>query len=160
MSNPADDQWWREAVVYQCYIRSFADGNADGTGDIAGLRNRIPYLVDLGVDAVWINPWYPSPQHDAGYDVADYRDIEPTYGTLAEADALLAAYFDRAPDEGLRRALGATGCASLLREALWAMVSALHLSAPGVDYGAYARDTLERLDASLDQFQTRHGRLP
>jgi alpha-glucosidase len=90
MTNSPEDQWWREAVVYQCYIRSFADGDADGVGDIAGLRSRIPYLVDLGVDAVWINPWYPSPQHDAGYDVADYRDIEPTYGTLAEADALLA----------------------------------------------------------------------
>ncbi|PUA82226.1 glycoside hydrolase family 13 protein [Nocardioides currus] len=91
MSQSTDDQWWREAVVYQCYIRSFADGNGDGIGDIAGLRARIPHLVDLGVDAVWINPWYPSPQHDAGYDVADYRDIEPSYGTLAEADELLAA---------------------------------------------------------------------
>ena len=87
-SSEAD--WWRTAVVYQAYIRSFADGNGDGIGDIAGLRAKLPHLVDLGVDAVWINPWYPSPQADAGYDVADYRDIEPAYGSLAEAEALIA----------------------------------------------------------------------
>jgi alpha-glucosidase len=85
----AEGPWWADAVVYQVYIRSFADGNGDGIGDIAGLRARIPYLANLGVDAIWINPWYPSPQADAGYDVADYRDIEPDYGTLAEADQLL-----------------------------------------------------------------------
>lgn len=81
--------WWETAVVYQVYIRSFADGNGDGVGDIAGLRSRLPYLAALGVDAVWINPWYPSPMADAGYDVADYRDIEPAYGTLTEAEALI-----------------------------------------------------------------------
>jgi alpha-glucosidase len=77
-------------VVYQVYIRSFADGNGDGIGDIEGLRARLPYLAQLGVDAIWINPWYPSPMADAGYDVADYRDIEPSYGTLAEAQALIS----------------------------------------------------------------------
>ncbi|WP_229662525.1 glycoside hydrolase family 13 protein [Nocardioides phosphati] len=82
--------WWTDAVVYQVYIRSFADGSGDGIGDIAGLRARLPYLAELGVDAIWINPWYPSPQADAGYDVADYRDIEPDYGTLEEADLLIA----------------------------------------------------------------------
>lgn len=82
--------WWETAVVYQVYIRSFADDNGDGVGDIAGLRSRLPYLSALGIDAVWINPWYPSPMADAGYDVADYRDIEPSYGTLAEAEALIA----------------------------------------------------------------------
>ena len=81
--------WWRTAVVYQVYIRSFADGNGDGIGDLAGLRSKLGYLADLGVDAIWINPWYPSPMVDAGYDVADFRDIEPDYGTLAEAEALL-----------------------------------------------------------------------
>ena len=82
--------WWQTAVVYQVYIRSFADGNGDGIGDIAGMRDRLPYLARLGVDAIWINPWYPSPMADAGYDVADYRDIEPAYGTLDEAQTLIA----------------------------------------------------------------------
>ncbi|KGI67962.1 glycoside hydrolase family 13 protein [Mycolicibacterium rufum] len=87
---PAVSPWWQTAVVYQVYIRSFADGNGDGVGDVAGLRTRLPYLARLGVDAIWINPWYPSPMADAGYDVSDYRDIEPAYGTLAEAQALIA----------------------------------------------------------------------
>jgi alpha-glucosidase len=82
--------WWRDAVVYQVYIRSFADGNGDGTGDVAGLRSRLPYLAELGVDAIWVNPWYPSPLADGGYDVADYRDIHPMFGTLGEAEALIA----------------------------------------------------------------------
>src|SRR5438105_1871956 len=82
--------WWRSAVFYQVYIRSFADGNGDGVGDIAGLRERLPYLRDLGVDALWINPWYRSPMADAGYDVADFCAIDPLFGTLAEADALIA----------------------------------------------------------------------
>jgi alpha-glucosidase len=81
--------WWRDAVVYQVYIRSFADGTGDGVGDIAGIRSRLPYLRDLGVDAIWITPWYPSPMNDGGYDVADYRDIAPEFGTLASADALI-----------------------------------------------------------------------
>lgn len=87
---PEESSWWQTAVVYQVYIRSFADGNGDGIGDVAGLRRRLPYLSQLGVDAIWINPWYPSPMADAGYDVADYRDIEPTYGTLDEAQSLIA----------------------------------------------------------------------
>ncbi|HEY5484179.1 MAG TPA: alpha-amylase family glycosyl hydrolase, partial [Propionibacteriaceae bacterium] len=86
----SDTSWWRRAVVYQIYPRSFADASGDGIGDIAGIRAHVAYLADLGVDAVWINPWYPSPMKDAGYDVSDYRDIEPVFGTLAEAEALLA----------------------------------------------------------------------
>ena len=82
--------WWRDAVVYQVYIRSFADGNGDGLGDIAGLRERLGHIADLGVDALWINPWYPSPMADAGYDVSDYRAVEPRFGTLADAEALIA----------------------------------------------------------------------
>jgi alpha-glucosidase len=81
--------WWRDAVVYQLYIRSFADADGDGTGDIGGVRSRLDHLVGLGVDALWVNPWYPSPQADAGYDVADFRDIDPLYGTLDDADALV-----------------------------------------------------------------------
>ena len=87
VTTPAD--WWRTAVVYQVYIRSFADGTGDGLGDIAGLRARLPHLQALGVDAIWINPWYPSPQADAGYDVADYRDIDPAFGTLGAAETLI-----------------------------------------------------------------------
>ncbi|HEX3540035.1 MAG TPA: glycoside hydrolase family 13 protein [Acidimicrobiales bacterium] len=90
--------WWRSAVIYQVYIRSFADGNGDGLGDIAGVRAKLDYLADLGVDAIWINPWYPSPMADAGYDVADYRDVDPRFGTLAEAEALLT----EAHQHGLR----------------------------------------------------------
>jgi alpha-glucosidase len=84
------DRWWRDAVIYQVYIRSFCDGNGDGVGDIAGIRSRLDYLAGLSVDAIWINPWYPSPMMDAGYDVADFRAIDPEFGTLAEAEALIA----------------------------------------------------------------------
>ncbi|MFF1818327.1 glycoside hydrolase family 13 protein [Kribbella sp. NPDC058245] len=87
-TRPADD-WWRSAVVYQVYPRSFADADGDGTGDLNGIRARLPYLADLGVDAIWISPWYPSPLLDGGYDVSDYRDINPDFGTLADADALI-----------------------------------------------------------------------
>ena len=86
----ADPLWWRTAVIYQIYIRSFADGNGDGTGDIAGVRSRLRYLRDLGVDAIWFTPWYASPLADGGYDVADYRAIHPAFGDLAEAEALIS----------------------------------------------------------------------
>jgi alpha-glucosidase len=85
-----DREWWRSAVIYQVYPRSFADGDGDGTGDLAGFRARLPYLRDLGVDAVWFTPWYVSPLADGGYDVADYRAIDPAFGTLEEAEALIA----------------------------------------------------------------------
>lgn len=81
--------WWRDAVIYQVYPRSFADGNGDGMGDLPGIRSRLPYLRELGVDAVWLSPFYASPQADAGYDVADYRAIDPMFGTLLDADALI-----------------------------------------------------------------------
>ncbi|WP_335931878.1 glycoside hydrolase family 13 protein [Streptomyces sp. PTD5-9] len=81
--------WWQDAVIYQVYPRSFADGNGDGMGDLAGVRSRLPYLKDLGVDAVWLSPFYASPQADAGYDVSDYRAIDPMFGTLLDADALI-----------------------------------------------------------------------
>ena len=82
--------WWRDAVFYQVYVRSFADSDGDGLGDIPGITSRLRYLRDLGVDAVWITPFYPSPQHDAGYDVADYRDVDPRFGRLSDVDDLLA----------------------------------------------------------------------
>ncbi|GAB4048267.1 glycoside hydrolase family 13 protein [Catellatospora paridis] len=89
MSSRHEHPWWRDAVIYQVYPRSFADGNGDGLGDLAGLRERLPYLRDLGVDAIWLSPWYVSPMADAGYDVADYRDIDPVFGTLAEAELFI-----------------------------------------------------------------------
>ncbi|MFF9915559.1 glycoside hydrolase family 13 protein [Streptomyces sp. NPDC013457] len=98
MSFTPSPPWWRSAVIYQIYPRSYADGNGDGIGDIAGIRARLPHLKDLGVDAVWISPWYVSPMADAGYDVADYRDIDPLFGTLEEAEALVA----EAHESGLR----------------------------------------------------------
>ncbi|WP_061966179.1 glycoside hydrolase family 13 protein [Demequina aurantiaca] len=85
-----DPLWWRHAVIYQVYVRSFADGNGDGTGDIAGLRSRLPYLAALGIDAIWITPWYASPLADGGYDVSDYRAIHPDFGTIEEAELLIA----------------------------------------------------------------------
>ncbi len=92
------DEWWRSAVIYQIYPRSFADSDGDGMGDLPGVTDRLGYLADLGVDAIWLSPFYVSPQADAGYDVADYRDIDPTFGSLTDADALIAA----AHDLGLR----------------------------------------------------------
>lgn len=95
---PADTNWWRDAAIYQVYVRSFADGDGDGTGDLAGVRARLPYLVELGVDALWFTPWYLSPLADGGYDVADYRTIDPAFGTLAEAEKLI----DEARQLGIR----------------------------------------------------------
>jgi len=86
----SDPEWWRNAAIYQIYPRSFADANGDGTGDIAGVRARLPYLRDLGVDAVWFTPWYPSPMADGGYDVADYREVDDLFGDLTEAEGLIA----------------------------------------------------------------------
>ena len=91
-------KWWQEAVFYQIYPRSFADGNGDGIGDLAGMHAKLDYLADLGVDALWLSPFYPSPLYDCGYDVADYTDIAPEYGTLAEFHAFL----DAAHARGLR----------------------------------------------------------
>ena len=90
--------WWRSAAIYEVYVRSFADGNGDGIGDLAGVRAKLPYLRDLGIDAIWFTPWYPSPMADGGYDVADYRDIDPMFGTLGEAEQLIK----EAADLGIR----------------------------------------------------------
>jgi alpha-glucosidase len=85
-----DADWWRQAVVYQIYVRSFADSNGDGIGDLPGVTSRLEYLQSLGVDAIWLTPFYPSPLVDGGYDVSDYRDVEPRFGTLADFDVLVA----------------------------------------------------------------------
>ena len=77
-------------MIYQVYVRSFLDSTGDGIGDLAGVRAGLPYLRKLGVDGIWLSPFYPSPQHDHGYDVADYRDVDPVYGDLDEFDRLVA----------------------------------------------------------------------
>ncbi len=82
-------RWWRDAVIYQVYVRSFADGNGDGIGDLLGVRSRLRYLRELGVDAIWLTPFYTSPMADFGYDVADYRNVDPIFGSLADAKALI-----------------------------------------------------------------------
>ena len=87
--------WWQSAVVYQIYPRSFADSDGDGIGDLPGIAGRLDHLAELGVDVIWLSPIYPSPQDDAGYDISDYQDIDPTFGTLADFDALLAAVHER-----------------------------------------------------------------
>ncbi|MCS7478675.1 glycoside hydrolase family 13 protein [Umezawaea endophytica] len=91
----AQREWWRDAVIYQVYIRSFADGDGDGLGDISGLRAGLDHIAGLGADALWINPWYPSPMVDAGYDVSDYRAVEPRFGTLADAELLIGEAHER-----------------------------------------------------------------
>jgi alpha-glucosidase len=83
--------WWRVGTIYQIYPRSFQDSNGDGVGDLDGVRGRLDYLVWLGVDAIWISPIYPSPMHDFGYDVADYRDVDPIFGSLESFDRLVGA---------------------------------------------------------------------
>jgi alpha-glucosidase len=92
------EQWWRDAVIYQVYPKSFADSNGDGMGDLPGITSRLGHIAHLGADAVWISPFYPSPQRDGGYDVADYCDIDPLFGTLEDFDALAV----RAHELGLK----------------------------------------------------------
>jgi alpha-glucosidase len=91
MSNNTNPKlWWQTGVVYQIYPRSYMDANGDGIGDLPGITQRLDYIQDLGVQAVWLSPIYPSPMHDFGYDVADYCGINPTFGTMADFDVLLA----------------------------------------------------------------------
>src|SRR5690606_37983204 len=85
-----DANWWRQAAVYQIYPRSFADSNADSLGDLPGITSRVPYLKELGIDAVWLSPFYPSALADGGYDVDDYRNVDPRLGTLEDFDAMAA----------------------------------------------------------------------
>ncbi len=95
---PQTETWWCDAVIYQIYPRSWADSNGDGIGDLPGIGDRLEYLSELGIDAVWLSPFYVSPQHDAGYDIADHCAVDPVFGTLEDADHLIA----QAHDLGLR----------------------------------------------------------
>ena len=81
--------WWRGAVIYQIYPRSFCDSNADGIGDLPGIISKMPYIASLGVDAIWISPFFKSPMKDFGYDISDYRDVDPIFGTLDDFDTLI-----------------------------------------------------------------------
>jgi alpha-glucosidase len=88
---PHQQDWWRGGVIYQIYPRSFQDSNGDGIGDLRGVKDRLPYIAELGVDAIWISPFFKSPMKDFGYDIADYRAVDPIFGTLADFDALVDA---------------------------------------------------------------------
>ncbi len=106
MPTPPDAPWWRNAVVYQVYPRSFQDSDGDGEGDLRGVEARLDHVTKLGADAIWLSPFYPSPMADGGYDVADYTDVDPRFGTLSDADALVAAAHER----GLRVLLDIVPC--------------------------------------------------
>ncbi|MEE2815766.1 MAG: alpha-amylase family glycosyl hydrolase, partial [Actinomycetota bacterium] len=94
-SPSTDAAWWRQAAVYQIYPRSFADATGDGIGDVPGILSRVDYLAELGIDAVWLSPFYPSALADGGYDVDDYRDVDPRLGTLDDFDAMVSALHER-----------------------------------------------------------------
>ncbi len=91
----AQKQWYKGAVIYQVYPRSFQDSNNDGIGDLRGIINRIDYIKSLGVDAIWISPFFKSPMKDFGYDISDYRDIDPLFGNLNDFDELIEQAHDR-----------------------------------------------------------------
>lgn len=95
ISGPVSEAWWKEASVYQIYPSSFKDSNGDGIGDIPGVIEKLDYFKNLGVDIVWLCPVYPSPQVDMGYDVADYCDIDPQYGTMADVERLIDGLHSR-----------------------------------------------------------------
>ena len=89
-----DPRWWQDAVIYQIYPRSFRDADGDGVGDLAGIVQQLDHLAELGVDALWLSPIFTSPMADFGYDVADYTDVDPVFGTLGDADRLVEAFQD------------------------------------------------------------------
>lgn len=90
MAHSGQEKWWQKAVIYQIYPRSFQDSNGDGIGDIPGIIRRLDYLQKLGIDAIWLSPVCCSPQDDNGYDISDYQDIDPMFGSLADMEALIA----------------------------------------------------------------------
>src|SRR3990172_7158409 len=87
--------WWHDGVIYQIYPRSFADSNGDGLGDLPGVITSLDYLVDLGIDAIWLSPFFPSPDRDFGYDISNFVDVDPHFGTLTDFDRLVAKAHER-----------------------------------------------------------------
>jgi hypothetical protein len=130
----ADQHWWKETVCYEIFLRSFKDSDGNGTGDLRGILEKLDYLKGLGVGALWITPFFPSPLHDAGYDVADYDDVHPEFGTLADFDELVEearpqAHPRSGPQPSLRRACLVQGVPALARRS---QTRPLHLaSRPG-----------------------------
>ena len=108
-----NEEWWRGAVIYQIYPRSFMDGNDDGIGDLAGIASKMDYIASLGVDAIWISPFFKSPMKDFGYDISDYRDVDPQFGTLDD--------FKRVLDEAHKRTL------KVLLDQVWSHTSDQHI---------------------------------
>jgi alpha-glucosidase len=95
VSKEGSVNWWQIGIIYQIYPRSFQDSNRDGVGDIPGIIERLPYLVELGIDAIWLSPIFPSPMADFGYDIADYLDVDPLFGSIADLDRLIEAAHQR-----------------------------------------------------------------
>ena len=129
------DAWWKEAVVYQVYPRSFMDANGDGIGDIKGIMSKLDYIKSLGVDAIWFSPLYKSPQEDMGYDIADYKDIAEEYGTLDELKELLEAIHAR----GMKVILDGVfnHCGSFNK---WLDRECIYENAEGYEKGAYVSE--------------------
>jgi alpha-glucosidase len=135
--DPSASRWWEGAVIYQIYPRSYADGNGDGIGDLVGIRERLDHLAgtdtSLGVDAIWLSPISPSPQHDFGYDISDYTDVAAEYGTLADLDALVAACHER----GLRLLMDLVPCHTSI-EHPWFVESRASRTSPKRDWYLWA----------------------
>ena len=106
MTSNKKNDWWRGCVIYQVYPRSYQDTNNDGVGDVRGITDRLEYIASLGVDAIWISPFFRSPMKDFGYDVSDFCDVDPLFGTLDDADALIKKADDVSIDEIKSRTSG------------------------------------------------------
>ena len=103
ITDPKNTPWWQRCTIYQIYPRSFQDSDGDGIGDLKGIEQRLDYLRELGVDAIWLSPIFPSPMADFGYDVADYVGIDPVFGTIDDFDQLLGAVHEKGPSAMMRK---------------------------------------------------------
>ena len=135
-------QWWRGAVIYQVYPRSFLDTNGDGVGDLPGIVERLDYIASLGVDAIWISPFFKSPMADFGYDIADYRDVDPLFGSLADFDRLLRDAPRRSRISAVERGLPAADLSGRNLDSAPCVLEQLHACEP---------------DAGPEEIEGRHG---